>query len=239
MGGDSLSFYFQLRDCAHCRNLLLEKEERRGKRSIFLLFFVSLLKTFLMMRKTRQKNRLIITTLIVSSGAHGLLQPLACPSETGQATIKRAKRYFSLGNKVKQQLGPTNPDDLQAELADDFKFVAPLVGPLSKDELIAATTGLDLATAIPDFDARYHDYRVDADDENRVWCTMRVIGTQTGPLQFGGLNAPPSSPPIRVESPPEAVSLRFDATSGKLRELTTGCRFCAHKLLKMQHCHSK
>mmetsp|Transcript_47217 Transcript_47217/g.95145 ORF Transcript_47217/g.95145 Transcript_47217/m.95145 type:complete len:432 (+) Transcript_47217:120-1415(+) len=134
----------------------------------------------------------------------------------------KARRYFSLGNRVKQQLGPTNAADLEAELADDFEFVAPLVGPLDRKAIIAAATGLDLQQALPDFDARYHDFRADAVDPCKVWCTMRVTATQTGVLRFGGVTAEPKNPPTVVESPPEAVSLRFDPVSGRLRELTTG-----------------
>ena len=134
---------------------------------------------------------------------------------------EKARAYFALGNTVKQQLGPTNAKDLEAALDARFEFVAPLVGPLDKKAIIAATEGLDLGAALPDFDARYHDFRSDPDDPLRVWMTMRVCGTQTGPLSFAGTTAEPSVPPIRVESPPEAVSLRF-SESGSLVELTTG-----------------
>lgn len=134
----------------------------------------------------------------------------------------KARRYFSLGNRVRQQLGPTEAADLERELADNFEFVAPLVGPLDRKAIIAATTGLDLAEGLPDFDARYHDFRADPDDPHRIWCTMRVKATHTGVLNFGGVRAEPQVPPIVVESPPEAVSLRFDPETGKLRELTTG-----------------
>lgn len=143
------------------------------------------------------------------------------PEGTESVMIDRAKRYFSLGNKVKQQLGPTNAEDLRRELANDFEFVAPLVGPLGKDALIAATTGVDFAEGLPDFDARYHDFRIDSKDPNRVWCTMRVTGTHTGTFKFGAVNAEPKSPPVIVESPPEAVSLRFN-DQGQVREITTG-----------------
>ena len=43
---------------------------------------------------------------------------------------------------MKQQLGPTRKEDLEAALADDFEFVAPLVGPLSKSAIVEATEGL-------------------------------------------------------------------------------------------------
>ena len=148
------------------------------------------------------------------------LAPLPRPS-TDSPLIASAQRYFSLGNEVKQQLGPTNPEDLNKELADDFEFVAPLVGPLGKDAIISATAGLDLGAGLPDFDARYHDFRVDSDDQNRIWCTMRVQGTHTGTFTFAGVEAAPNTPPTTVHSPPEAVSLRFNA-AGKVVELTTG-----------------
>lgn len=147
----------------------------------------------------------------------GLVLP--APSKTPMEA--RARAYFALGNTVKQQLGPTNAKDLEAALDPAFEFVAPLVGPLDKQAIIAATSGLDLGAAMPDFDARYHDFRADPEDPLRVWCTMRVGGTQTGPLAFAGTTAEPSEPPIRVESPPEAVSLRF-SEAGSLVELTTG-----------------
>ena len=59
---------------------------------------------------------------------------------------------------------------------------------------------------MPNFDARYHDFRADPDDANRVWCTMRVTGTQTGELFFGGLggvSAKPKDPPVTFFNPPE------------------------------------
>jgi hypothetical protein len=85
-------------------------------------------------------------------------------------------------------------------------------------------TGLDLAAAIPNFDARYHDFRADPDDPQRIWCQMRVTGTQTGQLFFGGLggvSAKPRDPPVTFSNPPEAVSLKFD-DEGRVRQITTG-----------------
>jgi len=163
---------------------------------------------------------LLLPSALLHSGALQAGSPTtALPRPvTDSPLIAQAKRYFALGNKVKQQLGPTNPEDLKAELADEFAFVAPLVGPLGKDAIIGATTGLDIGAGLPDFDARYHDFRVDCDDPMRVWCTMRVQGTHTGTFSFAGVEAAPKSPPTVVNSPPEAVSLRFD-DEGKVVEL--------------------
>lgn len=163
-----------------------------------------------------------VTVLAVLSSCHALqLAQLPTPVTSGEKMIAQAKRYLALGNQVKEQLGPTNTADLQAELAEDFEFVAPIVGPLNKQALIAATSGLDLATATPDFNARYHDFRNDPDDPMRVWFQMRIQATQTGELKFGGQTVPPRDPPRTSESPPEAASIRFDF-NGKVREITTG-----------------
>jgi len=150
---------------------------------------------------------------------------MSLPRPIVSAELESAARaYFLLGNKVKQQLGPTRPEDLESALADDFEFVAPLVGPLTKSAVIDATAGLDLAVAIPNFDARYHDFRADPVDPQRVWATMRVTGTHTGELFFGGLggvSAKPKDPPVTFYNPPEAVSLKFDG-AGRVRQITTG-----------------
>ena len=94
-------------------------------------------------------------------------------------------------------------------------------------------TGLDLAAAIPNFDAQCHDFRADPDDPQRIWCQTRVTGTQTGQLFFGsrvplsyvrvcvscvrtrvhtreahtslgGARAKPRDPPVTLSNPPEA-----------------------------------
>mmetsp|Transcript_69975 Transcript_69975/g.126071 ORF Transcript_69975/g.126071 Transcript_69975/m.126071 type:complete len:482 (-) Transcript_69975:141-1586(-) len=153
---------------------------------------------------------------------HLRLAALPRPSVTDPLrSIESAKRYFGLGNKVVEQLGPARAEDLERELADNFEFVAPYVGPLPKAALIAATTGLDLGEGLPDFNARYHGFRVDPINPRRVWCQMRVVATHTGVLRFAGITAEPKDPPERTESPPEAVSITFNE-AGQVREITTG-----------------
>ena len=86
----------------------------------------------------------VLSLVATATSSSPLLpRPVANP-----AVETLARRYFSLGNKVKQQLGPTTAEDLERELADDFEFVAPLVGPLQRSAIIAATTGLDLGEGL-------------------------------------------------------------------------------------------
>ena len=150
-----------------------------------------------------------------------LLQPMAPRSAVNEQMIEKAERYFSLGNKVKQQLGPTNPKDLEAELAQDFEFVAPLVGPLSKQALMDATAGLDLFEALPVRRAiprlprrrRRRDARVVRARDRNADGDPEVRGHRSAAVVAAGRGVPP-----------EAVSLRFtdDEGTGQLRELTTG-----------------
>ena len=81
--------------------------------------------------------------------------------------------------------------------------------PLGKDAIIAATTGLDLGAAMPDFDARYHDFRADAHDANRVWCTMRVTATHTGVLSFGGVKATTKAAPMNRAATANTMIVSF------------------------------
>eukprot|EP00746_Dinoflagellata_sp_MGD_P053924 gnl/MRDRNA2_/MRDRNA2_236487_c0_seq1.p1 gnl/MRDRNA2_/MRDRNA2_236487_c0~~gnl/MRDRNA2_/MRDRNA2_236487_c0_seq1.p1 ORF type:complete len:297 (+),score=50.72 gnl/MRDRNA2_/MRDRNA2_236487_c0_seq1:29-892(+) len=100
-------------------------------------------------------------------------------------------------------------------LAENFEFVAPVVGPLPKDEFITALKGFDLLQAFPDLDSRFYNFHVDPFEFNRVWYMVRPIATHTGPL-FGK-----DATGIKIEQPPQANSLMFNE-EGKVTQFTTG-----------------
>jgi len=136
--------------------------------------------------------------------------------------IEAAHRYFSLGKSgAVQQPGPTKKEDLERELADDFEMMLPIIGPLTKTQIIGVTDGLDFAGGFPDFNVRYHAFRLDHENPRRVWCQMRIVATHSGIVEILGITAKPKDPPARIESPPEAVSITFNE-DGKVREITTG-----------------
>jgi len=101
-------------------------------------------------------------------------------------------------------------------LSDDFQFIAPVVGPLSKDAFIQAITGFAVEVAFPDNNGRYYNFGVDPFEPDRVWFTSRGIGTNTG--VFGGMFPPTGKV---VESPPQAMSLKFNE-QGQITQLTVG-----------------
>lgn len=104
-----------------------------------------------------------------------------------------------------------------ALLSEDFHFVGPVVGPLSKEAFLTAISSVDIAVGFPDFQPQFHGFRVDPFEGNRVWYTARGCGTNTGPL-------PPFAPTAtgkELVNPPQACSLTFDE-SGLVTKYTIG-----------------
>ena len=102
-------------------------------------------------------------------------------------------------------------------LADDFRFVGPVVGPLSKDAFVSAISSVDVAGGFPDFNPGFHNFNVDPLEGNRVWYIARGRGTNTGPL-------PPFAPAATGKSlvnPPQACSLTFNE-DGLVTKYTIG-----------------
>ena len=66
---------------------------------------------------------------------------------------------------------------------DDYESL--VVGPLSKDEFIAAFSGFKLEDGFPDSKNNFYFFRVDPFQPNRVWWDSRFVGTNTaGPHMY-------------------------------------------------------
>lgn len=109
-----------------------------------------------------------------------------------------------------------DPLSLAADMADDFSFVAPVVGPLTGPQLLKAFTSFDLKTGIPNLAANYHHFRVDPFEPGRVWFTTRPTGTHTGTI--AGSIKPTG---IDFECPPQSNSVVFNE-EGKVVKYTIG-----------------
>lgn len=99
--------------------------------------------------------------------------------------------------------------------AEDFKFQAPIVGPLPKKDFFNAYNGFKIKDLIPDLIPQYHDFRVDLFEPNRVWFTSRTVGTHTGSAK--GIKASGN----KIEGGPETSSFTFN-DEGKVTQFTTG-----------------
>lgn len=109
--------------------------------------------------------------------------------------------------------------DSPSLLAEDFQFVAPIVGPLPKQEFVKAFANFKVKDAFPDQKANFYNFHVDPQEPNRVWFFSRAQSTHTGNLNFNGKIIKPTG--VRVVHPPQALSLLFD-DSGKAYTLTVG-----------------
>jgi hypothetical protein len=106
-------------------------------------------------------------------------------------------------------------------LSEDFIWIGPtLEKPLGKIDYIAAGRFFNLQAAFPDFDYRAHDFRMDESDPLTIRITSRPTGTMLGALRLRTETVPPTGQPWR--GPPEAISITFDADTGKVVKLCSG-----------------
>lgn len=104
-------------------------------------------------------------------------------------------------------------------LAEDFKFRGPVVGPLGRDEYLAAAGSVDFAGAFPDATPEWHHFRIDPFEPNRVWMTARGQGTNSGEAGSSSLFHTPTG--LSYVNPPTACSLTFTA-KGQVLQYTIG-----------------
>ena len=127
------------------------------------------------------------------------------------------------GPKRSSPFGTADGCDPADFLAADFQFVAPIVGPLLREEFVAAFGGFRLKDAVPDLlDQSF--FQVDPVEPNRVWFFGRAIGTHTGPLKFGPKVIKPTGKAIK--NCPQASSILFQP-DGLAYTLTVG--YCMDK----------
>jgi hypothetical protein len=122
--------------------------------------------------------------------------------------------------KAKEVLGcefGTAPGADHSVLADDFQFVAPIVGPLDKDEFMGAFGSFKVKDAISDIKDNSW-FQVDPLEPNRVWFFSRATGTHDGPLNFG---RPIAATGKQIRMPPQAQSMLFNE-KGQCYTLTVG-----------------
>ena len=123
--------------------------------------------------------------------------------------IKLAKRFLLSNNGFGADPSLLSPS---------FKFVAPVVGPLSKSSFLSAINSVDVAAGFPDFKPEFYGFHVDPLQPDRVWYVAKGSGTNTGPLP------PFASSPTgkRVVNPPQMCSLTFEEKTGLVTKYTIG-----------------
>ena len=120
--------------------------------------------------------------------------------------ITRAKQVLS------PEIGIGTKDD-GACLADDFEFVAAVVGPIGKQEYLAALGNFKLEDSF-DIAQNTFGFTVDPLQPNRVWWYGRQVSTQIAPF----MGAEPSTTNSReLTLPPQSFHMDFNA-EGQVQE---------------------
>jgi len=116
---------------------------------------------------------------------------------------------------IKAELGGDDP----SLLAEDFQFLFPVVGPLTKHQFVKAFTDFQVRDAFPKSSANFYNFRIDPLEPNRIWMLSRGAYEHLGTLRFGPSKFEPTGK--RVCLPPQCFSMSFDP-NGKLYKLTGG-----------------
>lgn len=171
-------------------------------------------------RKVAWHGQRYSTDPVYESGAHGGLDVQATLARS-TFPIKPETLIEAAKSVLASEFGTAEGSDGSC-LSEDFQFVAPIVGPLSKGEFMRAFGSFKLKEAMPDIKDNSW-FTVDPLEPNRVWFFSRATGTHTGTLNFAS-PIPPTGK--RYEAPPQAQSMLFDET-GKCYTLTVG--YCMDK----------
>lgn len=118
-------------------------------------------------------------------------------------------------NLICNELGGDDP----TLLSDDFQFVFPVVGPLTKNQFVKAFSEFKIREAFPTSTANFYNFRVDPLEPNRIWMMSRGAYEHLGTLVLGPSKFPATNK--RISLPPQCFSMSFDA-QGKCYKLTGG-----------------
>ena len=157
-------------------------------------------------------ERVITAPKIPSKGARSWELDTQAMFRASKFKIPPAKLVERCKAVIDGGIGLRKPEDL----AEDFVFQFPIIGPLSKAEYIKAVGGFNLATTFPNFEqGLYYDFRVDPFLPSRVWFTGHFQAVNSGEGPFGKPTGK------LIECPPQAVSLTFNE-QGKVIKYTGG-----------------
>ncbi|CAD7946304.1 unnamed protein product [Amoebophrya sp. A25] len=137
----------------------------------------------------------------------------------GDARQSSANLIALAHNILRAEFGTMQPD----LLAEDFRFVFPVVGPLSKREFVEAFSSFQVRNTFPQLRGNFFGFQVDPLEPDRVWFFSRGDMLQTGPLKLPGLGCTlvKANSSKRVLTPPQILSMSFHA-DGRCYQLTGG-----------------
>lgn len=171
----------------------------------------------------------LLNTLLTASTVHSFSAP-AVPTNTAQLipgevdlTSAFAASTFPIAPsdlvaRAKEVLSPEigiGTKDNGACLAEDFQFVAAVVGPIGKQDYINALGSFKLEESF-DIQQNTFGFTVDPLQPNRVWWYGRQISTQIAPFMGVESSAKDEAPSVLI-LPPQSFHMDF-TEDGQVKE---------------------
>ena len=129
---------------------------------------------------------------------------LATASDTTPASVDQleawTREYYGAARDSRVRGGQSMDEFLNDYnwFADEYVLTGPDIGPLCRSDYLATQRGftLDFGAAAPDLDYKLDGFHLDPENPERVWFTLRYVGTNTGATSLGKLPLPATGNPI-------------------------------------------
>eukprot|EP00892_Ulva_mutabilis_P010452 jgi/Ulvmu1/777/UM010_0151.1 len=152
-----------------------------------------------------------------STATHAASQAVSPETATisEEELIELTKKFVAAG------IGGTD----ERNLSDDMIFRGPVVGPLTKDQYVAALSSFQVEEAFPDIQTNAFGYSIDPQDPYRVWFFTQTTGTHTGNFSFAGNTIPPTGG--KIQNGTEANSIIW-TPDRKVKYISVG--YCVDRI---------
>ena len=155
------------------------------------------------------------STAVSAFSAPAAAAPITLPGDVDTTAAFAASTFPisppDLINRAKQVLSPEigiGTKDSGACLAEDFEFVAAVVGPIGREEYLNALGGFKLEESF-DIQQNTFGFTVDPLQPNRVWWYGRQISTQIAPFMGAEPSPAAADSPTELTLPPQSFHMDF------------------------------
>ena len=114
---------------------------------------------------------------------------------------------FDVLQKTMEFASARDYESAQSFYDDEYIFRGSVIGPITGEEVKRTQKGFNIVSAYPDLETRPFGFTIDPDNPFRCYYMERWEGTNTGALQIGSLNLPPTN--NEVQLPTHVMSVNW------------------------------